>query len=127
MNFVHEQHVAGLQVGQQGGQVAGALQYGSGCLAELDAQLVGDYMSQGRNLNRVALRRTDGNAKLVFGEDADWVRSEACLYLDFGEGRLPGMLAFAAESPMQFAPNQGTDLLDFMAGAFERAMRRWLG
>lgn len=104
-----------------------ALEEVDGVLTVVRPGFVADYMSQGRRADRVALRRTDGNAKLVFGEDADWVQSEACLYLDFGEGRLPGMLAFAAESPMQFAPNQGTDLLDFMAGAFERAMRRWLG
>ncbi len=104
-----------------------ALDKVGGVLTVVRPGFVSDYMSQGRSADRVALRRTDGNAKLVFGEDADWVRSEACLFLDFGEGRLPGMLALAAESPMQFAPNQGTDLLDFMAGAFERAMRRWLG
>ncbi len=88
---------------------------------------VADYMSQGKALRRVTLRRADGNARLVFGRDASWVQSEACLLLDFGDGRLPGMLAFAADSPLHFAPNQGTDLLDFMGGVFERAMRRWLG
>ena len=88
---------------------------------------VTDYMAQGRTLRRVTLRRTDGNAPLVYGQDAGWVQSEACLLLDFGDGRLPGMLAFASDSPMQFAPTQGTDLLDFMGGVFERAMRRWLG
>ena len=88
---------------------------------------VTDYMAQGRTLRRVTLRRTDGNAPLVFGQDATWVQSEACLLLDFGDGRLPGMLAFASDSPLQFTPTQGTDLLDFMGGVFERAMRRWLG
>jgi len=36
------------------------------------------------------------------------------------------MLALGAEDPHQFRPNQGTDLLGFFAGVFERAMRRWL-
>ena len=57
---------------------------------------------------------------------ADWIRSEACLKLDFGKGRLPGLLVMGAEDPHQFSPQQGTDLLMFFAGVFERAMRRWL-
>ncbi len=56
-----------------------------------------------------------------------WIRSEACLRLDLGQGRLPGMLVLGAEDPHQFKPGQGTDLLGFFAGVFERAMRHWLG
>ena len=41
-------------------------------------------------------------------------------------GRLPGMLVLGAEDPHQFKPTQGTDLLAFFAGIFERTMRRWL-
>lgn len=88
---------------------------------------VTDYMGQGRPLRRVTLRRADGNVASVYGADVEWIKSEACLFLDFGEGRLPGMLAFAADDPMHFSPSHGTDLLDFMGGVFERAMRRWLG
>ena len=43
------------------------------------------------------------------------------------KGRLPAMLVFASEDPNQFKSTHGTDLLAFFAGAFERAMRRWLG
>jgi uncharacterized protein YigA (DUF484 family) len=46
--------------------------------------------------------------------------------LKFGAGRLPGMLVLGAEDPHQFSPHQGTDLLAFFAGVFERIMRRWL-
>lgn len=104
-----------------------ALDKVSGVLTVVRPGFVADYMSQSRNLNRVVLRRSDGNARLVYGEDAGWVQSEACLYLDFGEGRLPGMLGFAADNPTQFTSTQATDLLDFMGGVFERAMCRWLG
>jgi len=104
-----------------------ALDKVGGVLNVVRPGFVADYMSQNRSLNRVVLRRADGNAKLVYGEDAGWAQSEACLYLDFGEGRLPGMLGFASDSPMQFTAGQGTDLLDFMGGVFERAMCRWLG
>ena len=54
------------------------------------------------------------------------IRSEALLKLDFGAGRLPGMLALGAEDPHQFKPTHATDLLAFFAGVFERTMRRWL-
>ncbi len=87
---------------------------------------VNEYMGQGRPVRRVTLRRVDGNAGLVFGESASWVQSEACIALDFGANRLPGMLAFASDDGNHFSSNQGTDLLDFMGGVFERAMRHWL-
>lgn len=88
---------------------------------------VTDYMGQGRPLRRVTLRRADSNVALIHGAQTEWIKSEACLFLDFGEGRLPGMLAFASDDPTHFSPSHGTDLLDFMGGVFERAMRRWLG
>lgn len=97
-----------------------------GVLTVVRPGFVTDYISQGRAIRAVTLRRVNGNARLVYGPDAEWVQSEACLLLDFGEGRLPGMLAFASDSALHFTPNQGTDLLDFMGGVFERAMRRWL-
>jgi len=84
-------------------------------LTVVEPGFVSDYMSQGRALRRVTLRQTDGNASLVFGRDAGWVQSEACLLLDFGDGRLPGMLAMGADNALQFQATQGTDLLDFMA------------
>jgi uncharacterized protein YigA (DUF484 family) len=46
--------------------------------------------------------------------------------LDFGPGRLPGLLVMGSEDPHQFKPTHGTDLLAFFAGVFERTMRRWL-
>ena len=88
---------------------------------------IDDYIGQGRPIRQVTLRQTDGSAPVVYGKGSDWVRSEACLLLNFGQTRLPGMLAFASDDPHHFSPNQGTDLLSFMGGVFERAMRRWLG
>ncbi len=95
-------------------------------LAVVNPGFISDYIGQGRAIRRVSLRRVDGNARLVYGEGGGWVQSEACILLDFGPNRLPGMLAFGSDSAMHFSPNQGTDLLDFMGGVFERAMRRWL-
>jgi uncharacterized protein YigA (DUF484 family) len=86
------------------------------------------YLTDGRNSDprQVTLRQIHEGDARIYGQDANFVRSEACLLLDFGAGRLPGMLAMGAEDPHQFTPQQGTDLLAFFAGVFERAMRRWL-
>lgn len=86
------------------------------------------YLTGGRNLpvRQVTLRQMESGARSVYGDRSDFIRSEACLKLDFGEGRLPGMLVMGAEDPHHFTPQQGTDLLSFFAGVFERAMRRWL-
>ena len=86
------------------------------------------YLTGGRNtpVSQVTLRQLQSGAEEIYGTCADWIRSEACLKLDFGAGRLPGMLVMGAEDPHQFSPQQGADLLAFFAGVFERAMRRWL-
>lgn len=89
---------------------------------------VSDYVSGGRNvpLRPVVLRQVLPQSDALYGERAGWIRSEALMKLDFGTGRLPGMLALGAEDPHQFKPTHGTDLLAFFAGIFERTMRRWL-
>lgn len=89
---------------------------------------VANYVAGGRNvpLRPVTLRQVMPEGDALYGDRAGFVRSEALLRLDFGAGRLPGMLVLGAEDPHQFKPTQGTDLLAFFAGVFERTMRRWL-
>jgi uncharacterized protein YigA (DUF484 family) len=86
------------------------------------------YLTDDRNgpARQVTLRQLGEGDARIYGDVAADIRSEACLRLDFGAGRLPGMLALGAEDPHQFSPQQGTDLLAFFTGVFERAMRRWL-
>jgi len=94
------------------------------CVAE--PGFVDAYMLGGRAGARpVVLRPCPPEAEALFGAEAG-IRSEALMRLDFGPGRLPGMLAMGAAEAGQFQPAQGTDLLAFFAGVFERAMRRWL-
>lgn len=97
-------------------------------LVTTDPGFVDTYLTQGRNVpvRQVVLRQVQPDTDVIYGGARDWIRSEACLKLDFGPGRLPGMLVLGAEDPHQFKPTQGTDLLSFFAGVFERAMRRWL-
>lgn len=89
---------------------------------------VADYMSNGRNVpaRPVVLRQVAPGTAAIYGQQAEDIRSEALMRLDFGTGSLPGMLVFGAEDPHQFKPVHGTDLLAFFAGVFERTMRRWL-
>lgn len=74
----------------------------------------------------VTLRQTPPASVLPYGAQSEAIRSEALLRLDFGRGRLPGLLALGAGDPHRFKAAQGTDLLGFFGGVFERTMRRWL-
>ena len=89
---------------------------------------IDDYLTQGRSgtVRQVTLRGVQDGSEHIYGDKSDWIRSEACLKLDLGAGRLPGLLVLGTEDPHMFGPQQGTDLLVFFTGVFERAMRRWL-
>ena len=97
-------------------------------LSVAEPDFIDNYLSQGRggHVRQVTLRSVQSGAGRIYGEKAEWIRSEACLKLDFGAGRLPGLLVLGAEDPHMFLPHQGSDLLTFFTGVFERAMRRWL-
>lgn len=86
------------------------------------------YVTQGRGLGgrRVTLRRLAKASPDLYGALAPDIRSEAVLKLDLGAGRRPGLLALGASEADRFHADQGTDLLTFFAGVFERALRRWL-
>ena len=84
--------------------------------------------ARGRGPDRaVLLRQVAPEGAVVYGDRADWIRSEAVIRLDLGAGRMPGMLALGSEDPHHFKPTQGTDLLGFFGAVFERTLRRWLG
>jgi len=97
-------------------------------LSVAEPGFIDGYLTQGRatTTRQVTLRQIEDGDPAIYGDNASWMRSEACLKLDFGAGRLPGLLVLGAEDPHMFGPAQGTDLLSFFAGVFERTMRRWL-
>jgi uncharacterized protein YigA (DUF484 family) len=97
-------------------------------LSVAEPGFIDGYLSQHRSgpNRQVSLRQMQEGTAEVYGDKAEFIRSEACLKLDFGSGRLPGLLVMGAEDPHQFSAQQGTDLLAFFAGVFERSMRRWL-
>lgn len=87
------------------------------------------YLAHGRSngQRKVTLRQTGVEGSPFFGDTMADIRSEACLRLDLGEGRLPAMLAMGSEDPHMFTPQQGTDLLAFFTDSLELCLRRWLG
>ena len=97
-------------------------------LSVAEPGFVETFVADGREapLKQVTLRQLHNGDARIYGDKAEWIRSEACLKLDFGPGRLPGLLVLGSEDPHMFTPQQGTDLLGFFAGVFERTMRRWL-
>ena len=54
------------------------------------------------------------------------IGSEACLTLDLGAEGPRAALLLGSRDEGQFAPGQGTELMEFLAGVLERALRRWL-
>ncbi|MDE1172427.1 MAG: DUF484 family protein [Parvibaculaceae bacterium] len=65
--------------------------------------------------------------KAIFGPLAPAVRSEALVRLTIAPDLPPALLALGAANAEQFHPEQGSDLLEFLAHVVERALRRWLG
>lgn len=77
-------------------------------------------------MRAVTLRHVPTGAEPLYGPDAADLGSEALMRLEIGRGRAPGLLALAAVDPQHFHPSHGTELLGFLAGAFERILQRWL-
>ncbi|MGB0497505.1 MAG: DUF484 family protein [Rubricella sp.] len=74
---------------------------------------------------KVLLRELYADRESLFDDPA--IRSEALLRLDLGQGRRAAMLLLGSREAARLAPDQGTDLLEFLARVFERVLRRWVG
>ncbi len=97
-------------------------------IAIMPENYVEGYITLGRNMpaRRVTLREFHKVGAALYGARAEYIKSEACLKVDLGPNQLPAMLVMGSEDPLLFTPQQGTDLLTFFAGVFERVVRRWL-
>ncbi|ADO42890.1 DUF484 family protein [Ketogulonicigenium vulgare] len=89
---------------------------------------VDHYLTEGRSHSPrpVTLRQIAYGIDALYGDKANHIQSEACLRLDLGEGRRPGLVLLGSEDPHHFDPQHGTELLHFFGSVFERSMRRWL-
>ena len=99
-----------------------------GVLKIVEPGFVDKYMTKDRGAptRDIILREIHQPNRLIYGDKIDHLRSEACMKLNFGTGRLPGMIVMGAKDPRHFTPQLGTDLLAFFSGVFERSMRHWL-
>ncbi len=81
-----------------------------------------------RNAHRkVILRSMPQGADAFYGDYAKAMASEAVVRLDFGSDKARGMLIMGAVKPDRFYEGQASDLLEFLGGALESALLRWLG
>lgn len=74
----------------------------------------------------VSLRNNIDSEDSIFGLEAGEVHSEALLRLRFSPSAPAGLLAVGAQEPDVFDPEQGVDLLNFLARAVERSVQTWL-
>src|SRR5690606_28811422 len=63
---------------------------------------------------------------LVFGPAAGLIRSDALLRLKVSRAAPLGLLGLGSRREEDFAPQQGTELLTFLARAVEHSIRVWL-
>lgn len=105
-----------------------ALSNAGATVAVMPENYVEGYITLGRNMpaRQVTLREFHKVGGSLYGDRSAYIKSEACLKIDLGPDRMPAMLVMGSEDPQLFTPQQGTDLLTFFAGVFERVVRRWL-
>ncbi len=74
----------------------------------------------------VILRQLQSARSEIYGKQAGRIRSEACMLLDLGPSFPNGLIVIGSSDAHQLAPQQGKDLISFLAGVCERLLRRWL-
>lgn len=75
---------------------------------------------------RATMRAVDRSDPLIYGQSAPHIRSEACLTLNLGTGRLPAMIVMGSASSDTFQPIKGSRLLEFFADVLERQLHHIL-
>lgn len=74
----------------------------------------------------VALRDQIEGEVTLYGTFAPLIRSDALVRLTISDDTPPALLAFGSQSPDQFEPGQGTELVRFLGQVVENAIRTWL-
>lgn len=88
-----------------------------GCSPDLVASLLGEH---GERLGPVDTRFSDA----LYGPHGPSLRSEALARMEIGGHT--GVLCLAARDASAFTPDQGADLIHFLARALERRIAPWL-
>ncbi|MEM6811346.1 MAG: DUF484 family protein [Pseudomonadota bacterium] len=82
-----------------------------------------DKWMEGQN---VLLQADIGGLEAIYGGGANLVQSQALLRVDISMNTPPAILAFGSRDPQMFQPDQGTEMVQFLALVVERAFRNWL-
>ncbi len=72
------------------------------------------------------LQNDIGGIEAIYGAGASLVRSQALVRIDISMQTPPCIIAFGSRDPHLFQPNQGTELVSFLARVVERLFRAWL-
>lgn len=109
-------------------ETEGKARVGADVLSERPMGYIDRYLTQDRGgqARHITLRPVQPSADSPYGRPPRRIASEACLKLDLGPARRPGLLVLGSEDSQMFAAQQGTDLLVFFGGVVERLLRRWL-
>jgi len=84
------------------------------------------YFGARNSMRSVLLRPVPASASLLYGRLAEKLRSEAVLRINLGDGSNNGMLVVGSMDNARFHAGQATDLMEFLGGALECTVRRWL-
>lgn len=95
-------------------------------LMVMDEGLVDEVMGEGVDciLRDAAMPAPD--RELIFGGGAGLIESDALLRIQPHPSTPQGILALGSREPDKFAPDQGTELLLFLARCFELCLRNWV-
>lgn len=94
----------------------------SGLLKKVPAGTVDTWMDG----NDARIQSGINGTEQIFGAAAGLVRSQALLRIDSQKQIPPAILAFGSRDPEMFRDGQGTDLIAFLCGVVERALKLWL-
>jgi uncharacterized protein len=72
------------------------------------------------------LQNDIGGIEAIYGAGATLVRSQALVRIDISMQTPPCIVAFGSRDSQLFQPNQGTELVSFLARVIERQFRSWL-
>ncbi|WP_169566190.1 DUF484 family protein [Sneathiella limimaris] len=74
----------------------------------------------------ILMRPNAPKSKAVFGPAKDLIESDALIRLNVPSLNAPSMLAIGSRETGHFHPEQGTDLLHFLASCIEASLQNWL-
>ncbi len=74
----------------------------------------------------ILLQDNIGGIEALYGPGAALVRSQALVRIDISQKTPPAILAFGSRDPETFYPQQGTELVGFLARVVENEFRSWL-